>query len=354
MADSLPKFIDGLSYTGLSLRRGDLTTVMHDGNGTGGRTGVRPGGTGLAVTLAGTTITVAAGVACLQYQPGQGVYRACLASSTALTLTAAHATLSRIDLVYLRVWDNLVDASGQNLADAVYLAGTPGASPSAPAPSASEIYIPLATITVPPSGGGAPTVSTAVRPYTVAPGGILPSSTAPDGPYVGQYYDDGTGLRRWNGSTWDTYLKAPTSFTSWTPVWSTTTGVHLPSYGNATVNCRYVKLGRLVTYTMLIVFGSTTNFGSGATTADNWQLSLPVAAAQASYPIGTATLDAGASRGLIALAQSSSDGTTLVLYPASGTVNASAVSSAVVDSVSPWTWASGSQLTVIGQYEAVS
>lgn len=202
MADALPKWIDGLSYTGLSLRRGDLLTGMHDGTAAGARAGVRPGGGGLGVTLAGTTITVAAGVAFLQYQSGQGLYRACLASSTNLTLTSPHATLSRIDLVYLRVWDNAVDASGLAQADVVYLTGTAASSPVAPTPAGTQIYIPLATITVPPSGGGSASVSTAVMPYTVAPGGILPSSSAPPSPYVGQYYDDGSSLRRWTGSAW--------------------------------------------------------------------------------------------------------------------------------------------------------
>lgn len=230
MADALPKFIDGLSYDGLSMRRGDILTGMHDGTALGVRAGVRPGGSGLNVTLAGTTITVAPGVAFVQYQSGQGVYRACLASSTNLTLSAAHATLSRIDLVYLRVWDTLVDASGQKLADVVYLAGTAASSPVAPVPSGTQIYIPLATITVPPSGGGSASVSTAVTPYTVAPGGILPAATAPATPYTGQYWDNGTDLMRWNGSSWDTYQKVTTV------AWTTPTLGTGYTTGNGTTN----------------------------------------------------------------------------------------------------------------------
>ncbi|MEU5091727.1 hypothetical protein [Streptomyces sp. NPDC021356] len=237
MPDALPKWIDGLSYTGLSMRRGDILTAMHDGTALGVRAGVRPGG-GLKVTLAGNTITVAAGVAVLQYQSGQGAYRACLAASTNLTLTAPHATLSRIDLVYLRVWDNMVDASGQNIADAVYLAGTPGSSPVAPIPAGTQIYIPLAQITVPPSGGGSASVSQAVMPFTVAPGGILPSATAPATPYVGQFYDNGTDLLRWNGSSWDTYQKVVN--TGWT---TASLGTSFGHNGNSNGNVQY----RLVT-----------------------------------------------------------------------------------------------------------
>lgn len=239
MAEATPKWIDGLSYTGLSLRRGDILTGMHDGSALGVRAGVRPGGSGLNVTLAGSTITVAAGVAAVQYQSGQGLYRACLASSTNLTLTAAHATLSRIDLVYLRVWDSSVDASGLNQADAVYLAGTAASSPVAPTPAGTQIYIPLATISVPPSGGGSATVSTSVLPFTVAPGGILPSATAPTNPYTGQYYDNGTDLLRWNGSGWDTFQKV-TSVGWTTPTLAT--GYAHDGNGNGNVQYRKVTI----------------------------------------------------------------------------------------------------------------
>jgi hypothetical protein len=137
------------------------------------------------------------------------VYRAGLASSsttTPSTLTAAHATLTRIDLVYVRVYDNAVDSSGLFGGDLIYLAGTPGAGVP-PTPAGTQIYMPLATITVPPVGGGSATVSTAIRPVTVAPGGILPAAQAPASPYVGQAWHDGTDLKLWSGSTWDVYQK---------------------------------------------------------------------------------------------------------------------------------------------------
>ncbi|MFG2671354.1 hypothetical protein [Streptomyces sp. NPDC048445] len=196
--------IDGLTLSGLETRQTQAATVMADGTALGSRSGVRPGDPGLTVTLSGSTITVSAGVATVAYS-GQGVYRAAFPTATgAGTVTAAHASLTRIDLVYLRIWDSTVDASGLYKADVVYLAGTPSSTPSAPTPAGTVVYMPLATITVPPSGGGSASVSTAVRPYTVAPGGILPAAAAPSAPYVGQYYDDGTSLRRWNGSSWRT------------------------------------------------------------------------------------------------------------------------------------------------------
>jgi hypothetical protein len=196
-----PWALDGLTLTGLETRNIDTMTVMGTGTALGARSGVRPGDPGLTVTLAGSTINVSAGSAAIGYS-GQGVYRVAFPSSVSPgTLTAAHATLPRIDLVYVRVWDNAVDASGLAKADIVYLAGTAASSPVAPTPAGTQVYMPLATISVPASGGGSPTVSTSVRPVTVAPGGIVPDASA-TGLYAGQYRDDGTGLQRWSGSAW--------------------------------------------------------------------------------------------------------------------------------------------------------
>lgn len=198
-----PWAIDGLAFSGLEARLVESLAVMGNGSALGATSGVRPGDPGLTVTLAGTTINCSAGVAAVAYS-GQGVYRCAFPSSVSPGVyTAAHATLNRIDLVYLRVWDNSVDAGGLNKGDVVYLAGTPSSTPVAPTPVGTVVYLPLATITVlSVSNGGTASVSTAVRPYTVAPGGILPATTAPTGLYVGQYYDNATGLLRWNGTNW--------------------------------------------------------------------------------------------------------------------------------------------------------
>ncbi|MFE0651064.1 hypothetical protein ACFVZH_20985 [Streptomyces sp. NPDC059534] len=208
MAD--PVWEDSLTYTGLELRQSDSPIVMSDGTAMGSRPGVRPGDTGLTTSLAGSTINVSAGVATL-YRSGQGVYRAAMPASTSPgSVAAAHATLARIDLVYLRVWDTDVDASGLRKAEAVYLAGTAAASPVAPTPAGTQIYIPLATISVPASGGGSPSVSTAVRPVTVAPGGILPDTALASGYYTGQYRDNSStgALERWDGTAWRPWSSA--------------------------------------------------------------------------------------------------------------------------------------------------
>jgi hypothetical protein len=250
-----PTWQNTIAYDGVELRRADMMLVTGDGTALGGRSGIRPGDPGLTVTLSGSTINVAAGVAAL-YRSGQGLYRAFLpTATTAGTLAAAHATFTRLDLVYLRVWDTDVDSAGLRKADAVYLQGTASATPVLPSPGANEIYIPLAKITVPQSGGGSASVQD-LRPVTVAPGGILPTTTAPTSPYTGQFWDDGTNLRRWNGSSHETYGPIP-SWQNYTPTWTglSTAGTGAQSLG------RWLRFGSTVIVKAVLIAGTSPSLG---------------------------------------------------------------------------------------------
>ncbi|MFD5111432.1 hypothetical protein ACFWNG_03805 [Streptomyces sp. NPDC058391] len=234
-----PTWQNTITLDGAEMRRVDSMLLMADGTALGSRGGLRPGDPGLTVTLAGSTVNVSAGVAAV-YRSGQGVYRAALPSGVSPgALTAAHATLARIDLVYLRIWDTDIDASGLRQADVVYLAGTPASTPAAPTPAGTVIYIPLATINVPFSGNGSPSVSSAIRPVTVAPGGILPAQTStPASPYAGQAWHDGTDLKVWNGSSVDTYAKVKA--VGWTNL-SISAGFTTPQGSLGTVQYRVVN-----------------------------------------------------------------------------------------------------------------
>lgn len=205
MAFDDPVHLDTLTYSSGEMRRAETMSAMANGAAAGALTGVRPGDPGFLVTLSGMSINVAAGVASL-FWAGQGVYRAySSAAVTSLTVATAHASLTRIDLVYLRVYDNGVDASGQLKADVLYLQGTAG-SGVAPTPAGTQIYIPLASINVPP--GSTTPSATDLRPYAIAPGGITPGG-AVSGYYAGQYRDNPTtgALERWNGSAWLPYAQ---------------------------------------------------------------------------------------------------------------------------------------------------
>ncbi len=75
-------------------------------------------------------------------------------------------------------------------------------------------------------------------------------------------------------------------WSAWTPTWTTSTGVNTPSFGNATVDCKYAQTGDAVLFDIEIIFGSTTNFGGGST-SDNWRFSLPVTAAETQLIAGS-------------------------------------------------------------------
>ncbi|MFI6329853.1 hypothetical protein ACIBBG_16320 [Micromonospora chersina] len=161
------------AYTAAELRQAMALALTYGGRAMGARGGVRPGGTQLQVSLAGSTITVQPGVACVD--PGlttpQGPYWVALpVAETPGPLAAADATNPRKDIVILRVYDNDEDSSGLRLARSEYLVGVAAASPSEPAVPAGAIR--LGTIDVPASPG-APAV-TDRRPFVVGSGGILP------------------------------------------------------------------------------------------------------------------------------------------------------------------------------------
>lgn len=113
------------------------------------------------------------------------------------SVTAASSSFIRYDLLYVTV----VDAT-TTLPTIGYVAGTVATTlPATPANS-----IPLAQLTVPISGGGAPTV-TIIAPQAVAAGGIIPASGAsayPTNPRVGQEVNDFTlgKLVRTPSATW--------------------------------------------------------------------------------------------------------------------------------------------------------
>lgn len=144
------------------------------------------------------------------------------------------------------------------------------------------------------------------------------------------------------------------AWTSWTPTWTTTTGSATPSFGNATVDCKYVKIGRTVHFRMNITFGSTTNFGSSPSSSDNWLFSMPVAAPASGVPVGYVSMWVGSlTKATAGLAHLNST-TQIILYTGSGNVDNSTLAGGIADSVSPLTWANGDRLSVIGSYETAA
>jgi len=161
--------------------------------------------------------------------------------------------------------------------------------------------------------------------------------------------DNTTGWSAWS------VLSEAGAWTSFTPAWTTSSGSATPSYGNAVIVAKYTKTGRKVEGFLDITFGSTTNFGSSPTGADNWLLSIPVAAARAGDSVGWVELRQNNT--LICMGRLRTNNTTTVLIDiASGKGDAVSISSAAgdVDSVSPWTWASGNSIRGNFVYESAA
>lgn len=147
---------------------------------------------------------------------------------------------------------------------------------------------------------------------------------------------------------------------NWVPTWGTGTGLHTPLYGNALTSGGYAKFGRLLLFTFGVTFGSTTNFGAGATVADNWTFALPGPAASATFAgsqaicgFGRATQTSGQTIPITVHVDAS--GANFQLDTSGGRQDGVAITNfGTLDSLSPWTWATGGAIQFWGFVETVS
>lgn len=157
----------------------------------------------------------------------------------------------------------------------------------------------------------------------------------------------------WSG--WKKLIHDPGAWTSYTPTWASA-GTGTPSLGNATVDCRSIKIGRKVEIRFEITFGSTTNFGNTGT-GDNWLFGLPVAAARTGDTIGFVELHgASGSNGVVCMGRARTNTTSNFLISiATPRVDLSAIgNTGDIDAVSPWTWGSTHQIKGNLVYESAS
>ncbi|MEV0559458.1 hypothetical protein AB0I27_39180 [Streptomyces sp. NPDC050597] len=184
------------------------------------RDGVIPGGNPFAAIGAGAMdLQIGTGRAVVQGTDAQGAYPVANDAPVTLTFADGGAQFGRIDSVVLRVFDQLFDVNGQNLARIEIIRGTETAPPLT-APTLPSACLRLWDVTVPAgasAGVGGINWNTALadrRRFTVAPGGITPRGwgLSFDGAYDGQYRDSGTGLERWDAAAgaWKQYPARPT------------------------------------------------------------------------------------------------------------------------------------------------
>lgn len=219
---------DGVSATAQGERQ--ARAALHGGGAgrpLGGRSGFRVDTPSNILTATSTTWTL--GPCSAWIDPGasthQGMYGWSSDANITGAVTAADATYTRKDLVYIQVNDSSAgDGSGATTAPVLYLAGTPSASPVAPALPARSFEV--GTITVPQAGGGSPTVVVNPARY-VAAGGILPVSSLAERDALTKF--DGLTVRRldlatrpvqvWTASA-SKWLTTGGPGTAYTPIWT--------------------------------------------------------------------------------------------------------------------------------------
>jgi len=208
---------DGVAITAQQERQ---SRAAGHGGGSGRQLGARSGfrvGTPSGV-LTATSTTWTLGPCAAVIDPGaslhQGGYGWSSDANVTGTVTAADATYSRKDIVYIQVNDSSAGVgSGATSAPVLYLAGTASASPAAPTLPARSFLV--GTITVPQAGGGSPTVQRNPAVY-VAAGAPLPvwstaerdALTAYDGLTVRRMDIPGRPTQTYTGAVWDALVGA--------------------------------------------------------------------------------------------------------------------------------------------------
>jgi len=143
-----------------------------------------------------------------------------------------------------------------------------------------------------------------------------------------------------------------------TPTWNTITSDNDPSYGNAVIDCRYTQSGDLVIVHYGITFGSTTNFGTAPVVADDWIFSLPVNALDGAVivqAVGELTIGTTAGGARVTTRARLHDESNVKMDISNGRLDSGAIAAAnrsLVDSISPFTFNSGSFVKGVIEYEA--
>lgn len=245
------------AYTAQGFRQA-LSGLLFNGTSRplGGQSGIVPGNAS-TVTANSTTWSVTPGsfVVDAAFTTTQAPYLISNDTTVTGTVTAA-GSVARVDAVDLRVDDDPVDGSGSRRAVFVYTAGNATTGVVATLAARS---IRVATINVPASGGGSPTVSMSQQ-YAVATGGILPlANAAARDALITKPYDGMPG-----------YLRTEDLFQIYTPT------------GWATVGT--TQSGLLWTNTRP---GTSDNFNSGSPFTPLFQVNLPSTAPAGTYSMST-------------------------------------------------------------------
>jgi hypothetical protein len=158
-------------------------------------------------------------------------------------------------------------------------------------------------------------------------------------------------------TAWQPILTDPGAWYTWTPTWTTSSGLHTPAWGNTAPSFKAHKIGRKVEVVYDITFGSSANFGASPTASDNWLFSLPAQwpALASSGFVGYGDIYAGASS--LGSVRIKLNTTTTVGFGILTAFSGGTLSTGIggdLDSITPWTWASGNAFRGLFMYETPS
>lgn len=138
-------------------------------------------------------------------------------------------------------------------------------------------------------------------------------------------------------------------FSDFTPTLALSGAGTPPAYGNATVLCRWSQSGDLVTAHYNIVWGTTSTYGTASV---NWRIGLPVPAAATTQATGVIFVEKGTAKRYPCRARFTTT-TALELELAGGAPDSvAAAATGIVDSATPFAWASTDTLKGVIRYEA--
>ena len=166
-------------YSGRKLRQ--TTVSLHAAMGAasrplGARSGIRPGTPDSIFTVSGNSWSVGLHAAVIDAVPAgeAGAYGYANDAVVTGTIDAAHASLTRWDLVYAELSDPAESAgTGAPRVEIKYLAGQADETPSNGFPATPARSFPLMRVVRPMNGGGNAT-AVPIAPFSAAAGGLVP------------------------------------------------------------------------------------------------------------------------------------------------------------------------------------
>lgn len=137
------------------------------------------------------------------------------------------------------------------------------------------------------------------------------------------------GGQAWSGA-WQTF----------SPNWTAASGT-APSIGNGTLTAKYLQLGKTVVFNIVLVGGSSTQWGNGGF----WQFALPVAAANG-FAAAASYRDNSVPLNLVGAADCRPGATPTAI------IRSNVSSGGGVTNTAPFTWTTDDTYKVSGVYEA--